>query len=78
MAHPQVTVQVGLKWIMVCAERQPPPQAEQVLLDYYRHHPALLRSLAGMLGYSLDGGEADVRFFASQLPMVALYPVRDV
>ena len=74
MAHPQVWVQVGLKRKWVCAERLPQSRAAEVLLEYNHQHPVLLRTLARVLGYPTDGSEADVRFFASQLPMVALVP----
>jgi hypothetical protein len=45
------------------------------MLDYNRHHPAALRTLAGILGYRTDGSKTDVRFFAWVIPIVALTPV---
>ncbi len=74
MAHPEATIQVGRKRMAVRAQRLPLEQATEFLLDYNRHHPALLRSLAGILGYRTDGSEADVRFFAGVIPLVALTP----
>ncbi len=74
MAHPEVTIQVGRKRLNVRAERLPLEQASEFLLAYNHHHPALLRSLAGILGYRTDGSEADVRFFAGVIPLVALTP----
>jgi hypothetical protein len=44
------------------------------MVGYNRSHPALLRSLAGILGYRSDGSEADARFFATQIPIVAFNP----
>lgn len=74
MAHPDVTIQVGSKRIAVHAERLPVAQATEILLDYNRHHPATLRTLAGLLGYRTDGSEADVRFLAGLIPILSLTP----
>ena len=74
MAHPEVTIQVGRRRIAVRARRLPLDQATEFLLEYNRQHPALLRSLAGILGYHTDGSEADVRFFAGVIPLVTLTP----
>lgn len=75
MAHPEVTIQVGRKCILSRAERLSLPQATEVMLDYNRRHPTTLRTLAGILGYHTDGSEADVRFFAEVIPIVALVPL---
>lgn len=75
-AHPEVTIQVGRKRMLARAERLSLPQATEVMLDYNRRHPAALRALSGILGYRTDGSEADVRFFASVIPIVALTPVK--
>jgi deazaflavin-dependent oxidoreductase (nitroreductase family) len=77
-AYPQVMVQVGRRRKWVCAKRLPQSRATEVLLEYNHQHPALLRTLAGMLGYPMDGSEESVRFFASQIPMVALVTDRPV
>ncbi|MBN1426981.1 MAG: nitroreductase family deazaflavin-dependent oxidoreductase [Anaerolineae bacterium] len=76
MAHPEITIQVGSKHMFARAERLPLPQATEVMLDYNRHHPAALRTLSGILGYQTNGSEADVRFLASVIPLVALTPVK--
>ena len=75
LAHPEVTIQVGRKHMTVRGERLPLPEATEVMLDYNRHHPSILRNLAGLLGYRTDGSEADVRFFATILPIVAFTPL---
>lgn len=72
LAHPEITIQVGKQRMAARAERLSLPHATDVLLDYNRRHPAALRTLAGILGYRTDGSEADVRFFASVIPLVAL------
>lgn len=71
-AHPEITIQVGRKRMAARAERLPLPQATEVLLDYNRRHPAALRTLSGILGYHTDGSEADVRFLAGVVPIIAL------
>jgi deazaflavin-dependent oxidoreductase (nitroreductase family) len=75
MAHPDVAIQVGSKRMPARAQRLPLPQAVDVMLDYNRRHPAALRTLAGILGYRTDGSEADVRFLAGVIPIVALIPL---
>ena len=74
IAHPEITIQVGRKRMPARAERLPLPQATEVMLDYNHRHPTALRTLSGILGYRTDGSEADVRFFASIIPIVALTP----
>jgi deazaflavin-dependent oxidoreductase (nitroreductase family) len=75
MAHPEISIQVGRKRIIARAERLPLPQASDVMLDYNLRHPAALRSQAGILGYRTDGSEADMRFLAGIIPIVALIPL---
>jgi deazaflavin-dependent oxidoreductase (nitroreductase family) len=75
MAHPEITIQVGRRRMAACAERLPLPQATDEMLDYNRRHPAALRTLAGLLGYRSDGSEADVRFLAGVIPILALMPL---
>ncbi|MFZ6026168.1 MAG: nitroreductase family deazaflavin-dependent oxidoreductase [Chloroflexota bacterium] len=75
MAHPDITIQVGNQRMNVHAERLPLPQATEIMLDYNRRHPAALRTLSGLLGYRTDGSEADVRFLAGVVPIIALTPV---
>ncbi len=72
--HPQVTIQVGDKHLTAHAERLLVDQATNEMLDYNRRHPAALKTLAGILGYKSDGSEADVRFLATVIPIVAIRP----
>lgn len=74
IAQPEVTIQVGRRRMPARAERLPLPQAAAVMLDYTHRHPAALRNLAGILGYRTDGSDADARFFAEVIPIVALTP----
>ncbi len=74
MANPEITIQVGRKRIAARATRLPLPQAIAVMLDYNHRHPNALRTLAGILGYRTDGSEADVRYLAGVIPIMALTP----
>jgi deazaflavin-dependent oxidoreductase (nitroreductase family) len=74
MAHPEITIQVGRKRTAAHAERLSLPQATEVMLDYNRRHPDTLRTLAGIMGYRVDGDEDDVRFLAGEVPFLALVP----
>ena len=74
MVHPKITIQVGQKRMAALARRLPLEQASEVMLDYNRRHPTALRTLAGILGYRTDGSDADVRFFAGAIPIIALEP----
>lgn len=64
--YPDITIQVGWRRTAVHVERLPLPQATEVMLDYNRRHPAALGTLAGIMGYRLDGSEADVLFFGGR------------
>jgi deazaflavin-dependent oxidoreductase (nitroreductase family) len=75
MAHPEITIQVGNERMAARAQRLALLQATEVMLDYNRRHPATLRTLAGILGYCTDGSDADARFFAEVIPIVALVPL---
>lgn len=72
---PRVRVQVGTKSWAAQAETLSPEAAEQVILNYGRKHPALLNELARVMGYKIDGSEADMRALGHLVPVVALTPV---
>jgi deazaflavin-dependent oxidoreductase (nitroreductase family) len=73
-AHPEVTIQVGRRRLSACVERLPVEQATVEMLDYNRRYPGALRILGGILGYKSDGSEADVRFLATVIPIMAIRP----
>jgi deazaflavin-dependent oxidoreductase (nitroreductase family) len=73
---PQVRLQVGAKSWTALAEVLAPEAAEQVVLNYGRKHPALLSELARVMGYKLDGSEADMRALGHLVPVVAFTPVK--
>lgn len=74
MANPHVKVDSGGRHMHAIAERLPPEAAEEELVDYYRRNPGLMKELARIMGYRLDGTEDDVRALGRILPMVALKP----
>jgi len=72
--HPQVTVQCGRRRWQMTAHFLAPEQSGEVLVGYAHRYPVAMRELAGILGYRLDGTEADVRALGQILPMVAFRP----
>lgn len=72
MAKPHVMVDSG-----VIAEHLPPEAAEEELVDYSHRYPGLMTELASILGYRLDGTEADVRALGQIVPMLALRPDKE-
>ncbi len=78
MANPHATIDSGGRRTQAIAERLAPEAAEQELVGYSRRYPIiLLKVLAKVLGYRLDGTEAGVRAWGQILPMVALKPEKE-
>lgn len=75
MAQPQVTIRSGRQRMRTNAERLPPEQAGEELLDYHRRHPRALKELARIMGYRLDGSREDVRALGRSLPVIAFRPL---
>ncbi len=73
--HPEVTIQVGRKCISVRAERLGIAEATEIMLDYNRRNPKLLRALALILGYRTDGSEGDVRYLSGVIPILTFIPL---
>ena len=74
---PRVTVTVGRRAHPALAERLAPDDAEQELRTYARLHPAAARSLARLMGYSLQDTEADFAALSAHMPIIALRPLAD-
>ncbi len=76
LAEPQVTIMVGRKLLPVTAVHLSPAEAGDTLLDYARRHPTAINSLARVLGYELDGTEADYRALGEEgiLPVIRFDP----
>ena len=71
---PQVVIQVGRRQTGALAERLPPLDAEEEMVDYARRHPSAIKNLARILGYNLDGSEAGYRALSRVVPIIALRP----
>jgi deazaflavin-dependent oxidoreductase (nitroreductase family) len=73
-ADPRVQIQVGRQKMDAIAQQLSQDESETVILDYAQRHPATMKSLAGFMGYQVDGTEADFRELGRQLLMFALKP----
>ncbi|MFQ6089367.1 MAG: nitroreductase family deazaflavin-dependent oxidoreductase [Candidatus Methanofastidiosia archaeon] len=71
---PEVTINVGRRRLNVVAVRLERREAERELLDYAKRNPKVIRTLARLIGYRLDGTEEDYRALARKLPIVAFRP----
>jgi len=74
MKNPDVVVQSGTRKLNMKAQRLSPEAAEDEMLDYYHRHPAMLRELARVMGYRIDGTEEDVRALGRLVPMIEFNP----
>ena len=74
LANPRTTIQVGRRTLSVQAERLPSDTAGEVMLRFAKDHPFEAR-FAGLIGYQLDGSDADYRALGEALIMVRLMPV---
>jgi deazaflavin-dependent oxidoreductase (nitroreductase family) len=61
---PNVTIVVGRRHIQACAIRTSPEETERIAVDYTRRHPIAAHVLPRLMGYQVDGTEADFRAFA--------------
>lgn len=73
-ANPQVQIQVGRQKMDAIAIQLTQDESETVILDYALRHPTAMKSLAGYMGYKLDGSEDDYRELGRLLLMFALKP----
>nr|MBA2393461.1 nitroreductase family deazaflavin-dependent oxidoreductase [Ktedonobacteraceae bacterium] len=75
---PDVTITVGLHTIQATSERLSSEEAEDALLDYARRNPVAIRVLPRLMGYQLDGTEADFRALAHLGVVVAFRPISHI
>lgn len=61
---PEVTLHVGRRHFQARATRLTLDKAEEAILNYARRNPLAIRVLPRMMGYRIDGTEADVRALA--------------
>ena len=72
--NPEVLVQVGRRRLKATAEQLSPQEAEQELRVYVQQHPAAARSLARILGYTIEDPARDFPELHHELPIIALRP----
>jgi deazaflavin-dependent oxidoreductase (nitroreductase family) len=76
---PEVTIQVGTRTIPVTAIPLDKEQGAQVFVRYgSRHRAAAKYVLPRVLGFSVDGSDADFRAVGRELPFVQFVPRAEV
>jgi len=72
---PDVTIQVGMRTIPVTAMPLDKDEGAQVFVRYgSRHRTAAKYVLPRVLGFSVDGSDADFRAVGQQLPFIRFVP----
>ncbi|MGI9057582.1 MAG: nitroreductase family deazaflavin-dependent oxidoreductase [Ktedonobacteraceae bacterium] len=73
--NPEVFIEVGCRKIHARAEWLSSEEAEQKVLDYAKQNPLAIRILPRMMGFQLDGSEADFRALAQLGVVLAFHPI---
>ncbi|PRX43473.1 deazaflavin-dependent oxidoreductase (nitroreductase family) [Prauserella shujinwangii] len=73
-ANPDVTLQVGGRTVRATARPLPEAEGGEVMARYGRRHPRAARRLSGLMGFAVDGTEADYRELGRQIPFVRFEP----
>ena len=76
LVTPEVTIVIGRQQLAVTAVPLTPPEAGAAILDYARRHPTAIKNLARMVGYEVDGTEADYQALGEQglIPVIRFDP----
>ncbi len=76
LATPDITVQVGLRHLSMCAETLAPAEGARMLLAYRRKHPLAASELSRLMGLKLDETTPEEleKMVQTSLPVVALRP----
>jgi deazaflavin-dependent oxidoreductase (nitroreductase family) len=72
--NPEVVIRAGSRRLVGTAERLSSESAGEELLTYARRYPAAMKSLAGIMGYEVDGSDEGYRALGRSLPIIALRP----
>ncbi|MCO6450833.1 MAG: nitroreductase family deazaflavin-dependent oxidoreductase [Caldilineales bacterium] len=75
MHTPAATIQVGRRRMSAHARRLSSDEGAAEMADYAQRNPKAARTLAGYMGFEVDGSEAGYRQLGEQLPFVALQVV---
>ncbi len=71
LAKPDVTIEVGRRNIPVTGQPLTKEEGAEVFVRYARRHPkAAKRVLPRLMGYSVDGSEADFREVGLMMPFI--------
>lgn len=70
--RPQVTVQFGRRHFTVTAHFLEPEEGGDIMAAYARRHPRAARRLCSLMGFPVDGSEADYRGVGKATPFVRL------
>jgi deazaflavin-dependent oxidoreductase (nitroreductase family) len=71
---PEVTIQVGRREIAVRATPLCTEEGGELMAHYAQRHPRAARRLCRIMGYAVDGSEADFRTVGRRLPFVRFVP----
>jgi deazaflavin-dependent oxidoreductase (nitroreductase family) len=73
--NPQVTIEVGRRTIPVTALPLPPAEGAGIFAWYAtRHRTAATHLLPRLMGYAVDGSDADFRAVGQRIPFVRFIP----
>lgn len=74
LATPQVTIQIGRHQTRATAVPLGADDGERVMARYATQHPKLATRLCRLMGFSVDGTEADFRAVGRSVPFLQLVP----
>jgi deazaflavin-dependent oxidoreductase (nitroreductase family) len=74
LAHPQAQVSTGRRRRPVVARPVPVDDGARVMLAYARRHRRPARRIAAVMGYEVDGGDADFAELGRRLNFLRLEP----
>jgi deazaflavin-dependent oxidoreductase (nitroreductase family) len=69
-AHPEVTIQTGRRAMSATARTLTADEGGELLIAYARRNPRLTAKLMRLLGFEIDGSDADYRELAAEIPFV--------
>lgn len=74
LAHPDATIQVGLRRSRVHARTLTTEEGAETMVDYARRHSAAARRLSAYMGFTVDGTDEGYRTVGRELPFLLLAP----
>lgn len=72
--NPRCWVHVGRQHFEAISRSLSEEESEDIFLDYAHAHPATLKSLAGFMGFQVDGSDEQYRKLAHSVPVVGFRP----